>query len=80
MAVGGWRDPSIGPLETCPARLARVIAILQCLIFALITLSPPGGSPPASRSAELGVITESEKGTYHRIRRNLRALPKLEAP
>jgi hypothetical protein len=80
LGVGDWRDPFIGPLAPRPARLAGIIAILRCLISALITLSPLGGSVPAARSAKLGVITESEKGTYHRIRLNLQPLPKLEAP
>ena len=78
--VGDWRDPFIGPLGPCPARLAEVIAILRCLISALITLSPPGSSVAAARSASLGVIAEREKGTYHRIRLNLHMLPNLEAP
>jgi hypothetical protein len=75
--VGGWRGPFIGPLEPRPARLARVIAILRCLIS---SRSSPGGSLPRARSAGLGVITEAEKGTYPRIRPNLQARPKLQAP
>jgi hypothetical protein len=39
-----------------------------------------GGSLPAARSAEMGVLTESEKGTSHRIRLNLQPCPKGEAP
>ena len=80
LGVGDWRDPFIGPLAPRPARLAGVVATPRCLISALITLSPPGGSVPAARSAELGVITESEKGSCHRISLNLQTLPKLEAP
>ena len=80
LGVGDWRDPFIGPLAPRPARLAGVVAILQCLISDLITLSSPEGSVPAARSAELGVITESQKGSYHRIPLNLQALPKLQAP
>jgi hypothetical protein len=78
--VGDWRDPFIGPLGPCPARLAEVIAILRCLISALITLSPPGSSVAAARSASLGVITVSRKGPCHRRRLNLQARPKLRAP
>ena len=35
---------------------------------------------PAAPSAEMGVLTESEKGTSHRIRLNLQPRPKLQAP
>ena len=80
LGVGDWRDPFIGPLAPRPARLAGVVAILRCLISGLIILSPPEGSVPAARSAELGVIIESQKGSYHQISLNLQALPKLNPP
>jgi len=78
--LGDWRDPSIGPLGPVPHDSRESIARLRCLISALITLSLPGDSLPAARSAEMGMITESEKGTYHRIQLNLQALPNLETP
>jgi len=78
--VGDWREPFIGLLEPRPERLKRVIAILRCLISALITPLPPGGALSVARSAKSGLITESEKSTYHRIRLNRPALPKLEPP
>src|SRR5712692_11432388 len=78
--VGDWRDPFIGPLGPCPARLAEVVAILRCLISALITLSSVGSSVAAARSGSSGVITEREKGTYHRLRLNLHLPTKPKAP
>jgi len=35
---------------------------------------------PAAPSAEMGVLTESEQGTSHRIRPNRQPPPKLWAP